>query len=171
MSRASSKPAKATPARIPVTGLWDAAMQAFLVEFRDQLETTEFSDIRPTHGCVFRFIRDEGMRLTRLADLAGITKQSAGEIVDDLAQRGYVERVPDPADKRAKLICLTDRGREAQATGFALFGEVERRWIERFGPERWRAMRELLEDIVVAQAPDSVPELARHELADLADAA
>jgi DNA-binding MarR family transcriptional regulator len=166
-----TQPKRNLDTRIPVTGLWDAALQAFLAEFRAQLEGTEYGDIRPTHGCVFRFVRDEGMRLTRLADLAGITKQSAGEIVDDLVQRGYVERVPDPADKRAKLICLTDRGREAQATGFALFGEAERRWIERFGAERWRAMRELLEEIVIAEAPDSVPELARQELADLADAA
>jgi DNA-binding MarR family transcriptional regulator len=171
MSPRPEKTPKVAPARIPVTGLWDAALNSFLAEFRANLEATEYGDIRPTHGCVFRFVRDEGMRLTRLAELASITKQSAGEIVDDLAQRGYVERVPDPADKRAKLICLTDRGREAQAKGFALFGDIERRWIERFGPERWNAMRELLEEIVMAEAPDSVPELARQELADLADAA
>ncbi|HYC80752.1 MAG TPA: MarR family transcriptional regulator [Solirubrobacterales bacterium] len=153
--------------RIPVTGLWDAALQAFLERFRIELADSEYGDIRPTHGCVFRFVREDGMRLTRLAELAGITKQSAGEIVDDLAKRGYVERVPDPADKRAKLICLTDRGREAQATGFSLFATVERQWIERYGAERWEAMRALLEEIVAAEAPDSVPELEREELADL----
>jgi DNA-binding MarR family transcriptional regulator len=153
--------------RIPVTGLWDAALQAFLARFRVELEQSEYADIRPTHGCVFRFVREDGMRLTRLAELAGITKQSAGEIVDDLAKRGYVERIPDPADKRAKLITLTDRGREAQATGFGLFAEVERRWIERYGAERWEAMRDLLEEIVTTEAPASVPELERQELADL----
>jgi DNA-binding MarR family transcriptional regulator len=161
-----SKDPQLTP-RIPVTGLWDAALESFLAHFRDALAETEYSDIRTTHGCVFRFVRDEGMRLTRLAELAGITKQSAGEIVDDLAKRGYVERVPDPADKRAKLICLTDRGREAQAEGFSLFGGIEREWIERYGAERWAAMRELLEEIVAAEAPDAVPELGRQELAEL----
>jgi DNA-binding MarR family transcriptional regulator len=155
-----------TDARIPATGLWDAAMQAFLTDFRGKLEGTEFSDIRPTHGCVFRFVRDEGMRLTRLAELAGITKQSAGEVVDDLAKRGYIERVPDPADKRAKLICLTKRGTEAQAMGFSLFGQVEQAWIERYGEERWNQMRDLLEEIVATESPSSVPELARTELAD-----
>jgi DNA-binding MarR family transcriptional regulator len=153
--------------RLPVTGLWDAALQAFLAEFRVELGDTEYGDIRPTHGCVFRFVRDDGMRLTRLAELAGITKQSAGEIVDDLGKRGYVERTPDPEDKRAKLICLTEKGREAQARGFALFGEVERRWIERYGAKRWAAMRKLLEEIVATEAPTAVPELARHELAEL----
>lgn len=153
--------------RIPVTGLWDAALHAFLAGFRAQLAETRYSDIRPTHGCVFRFVREDGMRLTRLAELAGITKQSAGEIVDDLVERGYVERVPDPADRRAKLICLTAKGREAQATGFALFADLERQWIERYGAERWEAMRQLLEEIVAAEAPDSVPELERAELAEL----
>lgn len=153
--------------RIPATGLWDAALQAFLAEFRTELEATQYTDLRPTHGCVFRFVRDDGIRLTRLAELAGITKQSAGEIVDDLTKRGYVSRVADPADKRAKLIRLTDKGREAQATGFALFADVERRWIDRYGADRWSLMRDLLEEIVTTEAPDAVPELARKEMADL----
>ena len=156
-----------TPAvRIPITGLWDAALQAFLREFRAELDQSEFGDVRPTHGCVFRFVRaGEGMRLTRLAELAGITKQSAGEIVDDLARNGYVERFPDPADKRAKLIHLTAKGETAQTVGFALFGSLEKRWIERYGEERMGQMRELLEEIVATEAPDSVPELERAELA------
>jgi len=166
MSSRSENP----PPRIPVTGLWDAALQAFLADFRDKLAASEFTDVRPTHGCVFRFVRDDGLRLTRLAELAGITKQSAGEIVDDLAKRGYVERVSDPIDKRAKLICLTDRGREAQHFGFSLFADLEAGWIERYGAERWQAMRSLLEEIVAAEAPDSLPELARQELSTVAPA-
>jgi DNA-binding MarR family transcriptional regulator len=106
------------------------------------------------------------MRLTRLAELAGITKQSAGEIVDDLVQSGYVARVPDPADKRAKLICLTEKGVRAQATGFGLFATIEAKWIDRYGEERMNQMRELLEEIVTAEAPSSVPELQRAELAE-----
>ena len=74
--------------RIPLTGLLDVALEAMLAEFRVELGDSRFSDIRPTHGCVFRFVKGDGMRLTDLAELASITKQSAGEIVDDLADRG-----------------------------------------------------------------------------------
>jgi DNA-binding MarR family transcriptional regulator len=161
MTSASDKPA----ARIPLTGLLDVALEAMLAEFRLELGDSEFSDIRPTHGCVFRFVKDEGMRLTDLADLASIAKQSAGEIVDDLASRGYVERIADPADRRAKLICLTDRGKQAQRHGFGLFAKVEERWMERFGPDRIAQLRETLEAIAAAEAPQAVPELARTELA------
>ncbi len=157
MPSATDKPA----ARIPLTGLLDVALEAMLAEFRVDLEGSEYADIRPTHGCVFRFVKGEGMRLTRLAGLASMTKQSVGEIVNDLVERGYVKRVPDPDDRRAKLICLTERGEAAQALGFGLFAEVEKRWMERYGSEKVAQLRETLEEIAVAEAPDSVPELAR----------
>ena len=115
MRYATDKPA----ARIPLPGLLDVAAEALLAEFRGELEEAGYDDIRPTHGCVFRFVREEGMRLTELASNAGMTKQSAGELVDDLVELGYVERIPDPADRRAKLICLTERGREAQRSASA----------------------------------------------------
>ena len=95
-----------------------------------------------------------------------MTKQSVGEIVDDLVARGYAQRVPDPADRRAKLICLTDKGKQRPAVGFGLFAEVEARWAERYGRERMAPLREALEEIVAVEAPDAVPELARKELAD-----
>jgi len=145
---------------IPLAGLFDIAHEAFFRDFRAELEQTEFADIRPTHGCVFRFVRDSGMRLTVLAEMAGMTKQSVGEVVDDLVARGYVKRVPDPEDKRAKLICLTERGERAQATGLALFAKVEKQWAKRYGAERIAQARELLEEVAANEAPKAASELA-----------
>jgi DNA-binding MarR family transcriptional regulator len=161
MTSASDSPG----ARVPLPGLLDILKEEMLADFREELSATGYADIRPTHGCVFRFIRGEGMRLTDLADLAGITKQSVGEMVDDLVARGYVERVPDPADRRAKLIRLTERGEEAQRTGFDLFAKVEERWAERYGAESFAQLRALLEEIAAIEAPRAVPELARRQLA------
>jgi len=145
---------------IPMAGLFEIAKDAFFQDFREELEQTEFGDIRPTHGCVFRFVRGPGMRLTVLAEMAGMTKQSVGEVVDDLVARGYVKRIPDPEDKRAKLICLTERGERAQATGLALFAKVEKQWAERYGAKRTAQLRELLEEIAANEAPAAAPELA-----------
>jgi DNA-binding MarR family transcriptional regulator len=145
---------------IPLPGLLDVVKEAMLTEFRGELVETGYADIRPTHGCVFRFVRGEGMRLTDLARLAGMTKQSVGELVDDLVALGYVERLPDPADRRAKLIRLTERGSAAQSVGFGLFAKVEQRWAERYGPEAFAQLRELLEEVAALEAPHAVPELA-----------
>jgi DNA-binding MarR family transcriptional regulator len=154
---------KHTSAHPPLMGLLDSATEAYLQEFRRELEQSGYENIRPTHGCVFRFVREDGMRLTELATYAGMTKQSVGELVDDLVDLGYVERIPDPEDRRAKLICLTDRGVEAQHKGFGLIDEIETRWAERFGRERIAELREILEEIVVDVAPHAVPELAALE--------
>jgi DNA-binding MarR family transcriptional regulator len=80
-------------------------------------------DIRPAHRAVFVNIDRAGSRLTQLAERAAMTPQAMGELVDDLVTRGYVERIPDPVDRRAKLIVLTDRGFDAlQAAYDTIFG-------------------------------------------------
>jgi DNA-binding MarR family transcriptional regulator len=157
-------PAPKDPANwIPLPGLLDIASEALFAEFRAELERSEFGDIRPTHGCFFRFVQGEGLRLTDIAERAKLTKQSVGEIVDDLVQRGYAKRVPAPDDRRAKLICLTERGEAAQAHGRKLFAKVEKRWAERYGAKRIAALRELLEEMAAAEAPFAAPELAHAE--------
>src|SRR5919198_2411460 len=154
---------KHTRDRPPLMGLLDTATEAYLEEFRRRLEESGYADIRPTHGCVFRFVREDGMRLTELATHAGLTKQSVGELVDDLVDLGYVQRVPDPEDRRAKLICLTQKGVRAQEVGFGLIDQIEDRWAERFGRERIGELRETLEQIVAELAPHAAPELASRE--------
>jgi DNA-binding MarR family transcriptional regulator len=153
--------------RETLLSLLDAATESVLVEFRRDLEDAGYADIRPTHGCVFRFVRDDGMRLTELARLAGMTKQSVGEVVDELVDLGYVERIPDPEDRRAKLICLTKRGIEAQGVGFGLLADVESRWAERFGATRVKQLRKLLEEAVSEDAPEAAPEMRERRLASV----
>jgi DNA-binding MarR family transcriptional regulator len=146
---------------MPLPALMDLAVDAMYVDFRALLEQAGITDVRPTHGCVFRFVHGDGMRLTELASLAGLTKQSVGEIVDDLAKLGYLERYPDPTDKRAKLIRLTKKGLEAQRIGFSLFTQLESDWAEAFGADRIAALRALLEEAALTKSPDAVPQLTR----------
>lgn len=127
--------------------LLSVAFDDFCEDLERRLADTPYNDIRISHGCVFGNIDPEGTRLTELAERARMTKQSVGEVTSDLEQRGYVERVPDPSDGRAKIIRLTERGRAAQALGIGLIDELEQEWGERFGAERVAALREALETI------------------------
>jgi DNA-binding MarR family transcriptional regulator len=153
------KPAPSLPIHVALTGLLSLAFDAMIAEFREEVEKSEFDDIRPTHACVFRYVKETGLRSTEIAELADMTKQSVGEIVDDLVERGYVERVPDPADGRAKLVCLTERGEEAREFGYGVFAAIEHRWAEHHGADRIAALREILEEIVAVEAPFAVPAL------------
>ena len=127
--------------------LLDAAFDEFSDELARRVDAAGYTDLRPGHGCVFGTIDPEGSRLTDLAERAGMTKQTVGEVTSDLEKLGYVERVPDPSDGRAKIIRLTERGHAAHAIGRGLIEDIERDWGERFGAERVTALRELLEEI------------------------
>ncbi|WP_448620223.1 MarR family winged helix-turn-helix transcriptional regulator [Geodermatophilus sp. URMC 65] len=74
--------------------------------------------IRVAHSAVFVNIDRDGTRLTHLAERALMTPQAMSELVDHLAAHGYLERVPDPSDRRAKLIVLTDLGYDALQAAF-----------------------------------------------------
>jgi DNA-binding MarR family transcriptional regulator len=152
-------PSKPQPS-IPLHGLLEFAFDAIIEEFRGGLEQSEFSDIRLSHGSVFRYMKESGLRLTEIAERGNMTKQSAGEVVDDLVGLGYVERIPDPDDRRAKRICLTERGEAAQAYGFYTLAEIEKRWGERYGAERVADLRAILEEIAAVEAPFAMPAVA-----------
>jgi DNA-binding MarR family transcriptional regulator len=77
------------------------------------------------HSMVFVHIDLDGIRLTELAARASMTPQAMGELVDDLQQLGYVERIPDPTDRRAKLIVLTDRGFDNLQATFDTIAGIE----------------------------------------------
>jgi DNA-binding MarR family transcriptional regulator len=128
-------------------GLLDVANDRFTAELYERLAAAGHGDVRPGHGCVFGTIDPEGSRLTVLAARARMTKQTVGEVTSDLERLGYVERVPDPLDGRAKIICLTERGREARRIGRELIDETEAAWAERYGEETMRSLRSALETI------------------------
>jgi DNA-binding MarR family transcriptional regulator len=89
--------------------------------------------IRPAHSAVFVSIDRDGSRLTHLAERAAMTPQAMGELVDDLAGLGYVERVPDPADRRAKLIKQTDPGDEALHAALDTILDIEAELLSELG--------------------------------------
>ena len=141
---------------LPLIRLLDEALEGFSFELGKRIAQSGYNDVRPSHGCVFGNIDRDGSRLTDLAERAHMTKQSVGEITSDLEKRGYVERVPDPNDGRAKIIRLTDRGREARVAGRQMIDEIEREWAERFGAERVAALRDALE-VITAERLGAVP--------------
>src|SRR5262245_27283526 len=142
---------------IPLPPLLENAREAGFEELHRRLAERGFADIRRAHGCVFRWVEPDGTRLTELAELAGHSKQAVGEFVCDLEARGYVERVPDPVDGRAKIIRLTEQGREAKATALEIFAEIEEEWAERIGRERAEALREALEALYELERAVPVP--------------
>ena len=108
---------------------------------------------KPKHSAVFAQIDAAGSRLTDLARRANMTPQAMGELVDELEELGYVTRTPDPADRRAKLIVLTARGRSAVRAGRQTIEGLEERITEVLGERGHQQLRRMLSRLLQDGAP------------------
>jgi DNA-binding MarR family transcriptional regulator len=132
--------------------LLGSVKEELLEEMYRRVAAAGYPGLRPSHGCVFRYLDVDGSRLSELAEKSGMTKQAFGEHVANVEALGYVVRMPDPEDGRAKLIVPTPRGREALLLGREVFAEIEREWAAALGVARVAALRETLQEIHALQA-------------------
>jgi DNA-binding MarR family transcriptional regulator len=104
-------------------------------------------DVTVAQARLAQRIAGGGSRLTDLAEQAQVTKQTASLLVAALEREGLVERVPDPADGRARLIRFTSRGQQAALRARDVVMGVEQQWTEHLGAELADRLREALEKL------------------------
>jgi DNA-binding MarR family transcriptional regulator len=85
-------------------------------------------DVRPAHGYAFQAIGASGATATELGRGLGVTKQAAGQMVDELVRLGYVVRGSDPADGRRRILTLTPRGLDCLHASAEIFDELVAEW-------------------------------------------
>jgi DNA-binding MarR family transcriptional regulator len=106
-----------------------------------RLAASGHTEIRPAHGAVFQYLDDTGSTVAVLAGRAQITKQAMAELVQHLERHGYVTRIPDPGDRRAKLVQPTARGRAVMTFAQDLVPEIERHVAGLIGEQRAQDLR------------------------------
>ena len=104
--------------------------------------------VRTAHTALLPHIDLDGTRLTDLASRLGVTKQAAGQLVDELVEMGMLERAPDPADARAKLVRFTRRGKAGILDGLAVLKEIEGEIEQLVGKSRMRTLHDVLMAII-----------------------
>lgn len=120
---------------------WTQAVEA-------ALEEAGFGDIRPPHANVFTFARAEGIQVSELTRLARVRKQTMGQAVEELEQLGYVERRPDPGDRRGRLVFLTPRGQAVRPIAAATGRLVDQRWAALTSHEAMEDLRGMLQSLL-----------------------
>lgn len=146
-------------ARIELTFLLGLAFQLVLREFIERTRAAGWTDLRPVHGLVFQALRGGGATGTELAERLGVTKQAAGQIVDDLEAKGYLRRERHPEGGRRRLVVLTDRARQHLGEAGAVLHRLEAEIASRLGDPDLRALRTDLTRVIRDLAGDDLPPL------------
>ncbi len=132
------------PSAMQMTQLLGAVKDQMLDEMRQDVVAAGYVEIRAAHACVFRYLHPDGTRMSDMAEQARMTKQALGEHVAYLEEHGYVRRVPDPDDGRAKLVVPTDKGAACLRVAHTSFRRTEERWAGQVGAERVEELRATL---------------------------
>lgn len=129
------------------------AHQQWTLAVDTRLAEEGFDDLKPHHANVFTFVPPEGIQVSELTTLAHVRKQSMTQTVEELERLGYVERRPDPNDRRGKLVFLTERGKKVSPIARAAGRLVDQHWAELTSPEEIEALRRALRSVLAATAP------------------
>ena len=105
------------------------------------LREAGFEDLAPSAGNVFPFVGPEGITVSELAQLAHVRKQTMAQAVEQLELADYVERKPNPNDRRSQLVFLTERGKSVPPVTHAAAARVEERWAALTSPQELEALR------------------------------
>jgi DNA-binding MarR family transcriptional regulator len=136
------------PARPFIGLLLRLVYQQYALDIDAALREAGFDDIRPAAANVFPFVPPEGITVSELADLARVRKQTMAQTVDQLERTGYVERRPNPNDRRSRLVCLTERGKSVPPVTHAAAERVEQRWAQLTSKQELETLRAGLLDLL-----------------------
>jgi DNA-binding MarR family transcriptional regulator len=125
-------------------------------ELQRRLAADGHGDLRFADGFVFQHLVGGPLPVGALAERLGVTQQAASKSAADLERRGYVARTADPADARARLVALTDRGRAAIEGARRHRAAIEDALAERLGPRRVEAARRVLVETIGELGDDTV---------------
>ena len=117
-------------------------------------------DLPLSQARVFQRIAPDGSRLGELAQAAQVSKQTLGSVVDQLERAGYVCRVPDPTDARARLVLVTDLGRQLVELSLPVVREIESAWQAHLGATRTAELRRTLQALREITDPFAEPKIA-----------
>ena len=105
--------------------------------------------IRPAQSAALVPLATGPLHASDVADRLRVSRQAVAQAMTALERHGYVARVPDPVDARARLIELTPRGRQVLRVMRSSAVDVESQWQQTLGPQRLQELRAILQTLLL----------------------
>ena len=155
------------PERPDFVGRYVRLLYLQLLDELDAGTADAYPEVSPAMKQVLMLVSREGSRLTDMATAGRMTKQSMGEHVNALVELDLLERIPDPADGRAKLIRPTRAGVACMSDAYEVAVDVHRHWEHLLGERKTDQLQRLLRELVQKLDAEATEQRARYESRNL----
>lgn len=136
------------PDRKPLIALVDRANRALQSDMVRRAHADGHTEVKMAHNAVFGTLHAGGARAADMAARAGITRQSMGEVIREMAGLDLLEMRSDPNDGRAKVVDYSEHGLAVAGDGFRYLTELDRRLEQEFGEQEYAVVRDVLDRLV-----------------------
>ena len=134
--------------------LLQLALRDFQTRCAEKLHARGYTQLSATHLTILSYIDPTGTRIVTLAERAGMTKQSMGDLIRELETQGYVERSPDPYDKRAVIIKLVASNTTFLSDAYNIIAEIQAEYAAALKSSGVEQLRNLLKALLNRNTSD-----------------
>lgn len=143
--------------------LFQQAARTFSLQATEKLRARGHEGLSLAHTTLLSYLDLDGTHITVLAERTGMTKQSMGQLVTELEQRGYVARKDDPADRRATRVTFTEAGWRFLLDAWAIKREIESEYAALLGTEGLENLRASLSRLITHAETGTRKTMAQEE--------
>ncbi len=128
----------------------DNVAGAYHLRLRDKLLEQGYKGLKLSFSTVMSNMSFGGTRLVDIAEINGMTKQAIGQIANEIEELGYIKRVPDPHDGRAKNLVFTDLGAQLIQDSIVAVEEVKQEFSQLIGEQKIDQLESLITELEIA---------------------
>ena len=129
------------------------AWQAVRERIYEGVQEAGYTDLSRANVFLLRWPPFDGLRPSEIATRNQLSRQAINDLLSDLEKGGYLERVPDPTDGRARIVRFTERGWDLTQVIRDMSFTTEREWTRAIGEARYAEFRDTLRELVAYGSP------------------
>jgi DNA-binding MarR family transcriptional regulator len=118
---------------------------------REQFNAEDWKGLRQSHFRVISSVPPDGVTITELGELVGMTKQGCGQFVTQLVDTGHLTVTSDPADRRTRIVKRTALGNRTIRAVTRRIRRIEQDWADQVGADRYAAFRSVLDELALGR--------------------
>ena len=125
----------------------DNVSDEYHIRLKQRLDNLGYEGLNLSFASILSRISFSGSRLVDIAEVNGMSKQAIGQLANEIEELGYIKRIPDPHDGRAKNLVFTELGQRLIQDSVEAVEEIEQEFAALIGEDKIAELNSILTEL------------------------